>query len=136
MLSGFPCQSRAVVRQRYAYLCKIGARQESNGALVYLQSQGSEDEVKRFNKDDLVNEYANIRHMQPHGHDYKVCDRDVGDEEHPIAPSPYKGKSCRADCGKQNETGDAPNDVPVFDAFCEEARNDEEVEVEDSMQGE
>lgn len=100
MLSRFPFQSRAVIWQRYTYLGEIGARQESNGALVYLQSQGSENEVKRFNKDDLVNEYANVRHMQPHWHDYKVCDRDVGDEEDSIAPSPYKGKSCSADRSK------------------------------------
>jgi hypothetical protein len=92
--------------------------------------------VETFYYNDLVDVDANVRDVQIHRDDDKVRDGDVRDVEDAVVPPPNEGESCGTDGRKQDESCDAPNDVPVFDTLGKKSRHGEEDEIEDCVQNE
>jgi hypothetical protein len=57
----------------------------------------------------------------------------VRDVEHPVVLSSYESQGGRRDSGEEDDADKAPNDIPVFDALCQETGKNEEVQIEGCM---
>ena len=55
------------------------------------------------------------------------------DVEHPVVLSSYESQGGRRDSGEEDDADKAPNDIPVFDALCQETGKNEEVQIEGCM---